>query len=315
MVVAAVQATPASSPPVWVLPGTNFAITSKFLRVTLTTAQATLAAGDLLWINQIIEGIRLRELINDVHSVSLLVRSSVANLSFGMALRDLPTGPTRSLTKLCTIPSAGVWTLIPLPNLPIWPTAGSFALGPGGSGGYTISLTLASGTTFTSPANDTWQNGNFVAALGQSNFAASPVNSTFDVAFVQHEPGAVCNPLIDLPWEENLNNCKRYWSKNYAYAVAVGTASAWQQLGQFSSGTTGRLGVQFPREMAKTPTVTAYGVGGGINQLYIDGFGDMAISSIGATGIGLNSATFSASQVAGANNAPILGNYTASTGW
>ncbi len=295
------------------MPGTNFAITSKFLRVTLTTAQATLAAGDLLWVNQLIEGPGLRELISDLHSISLLVRSSVAGLNFGMTLRDAATA--HSLAKLCTIPSAGAWTLIPLPNLPIWTAGATWALTPG-TVGYQLSIGLAVGSTYLSPANDTWQNGNFVGALGQSNFAASPVNSTFDIAFIQHEPGPVCNPLIDLPWEENFNRCKRYWCKNYAYAVAVGTASAWMNLGQFASGTTGRLGALFPREMAKVPTITAYGVAGAINQLYIDSaVGDVAVSSVNASAVGLNSATFSASQPTTGNLAAILGNYTASTGW
>ena len=56
-----------------------------------------------------------RELAGDVHSVSLLVRSSVAGLKFGLILRDSPT-TTKTLAKLCTIPSSGTWTLIQLPN-------------------------------------------------------------------------------------------------------------------------------------------------------------------------------------------------------
>jgi hypothetical protein len=241
------------------LPGTNFAITSKFLRVTLTTAQATLAAGDLLWLNQIIEGSRLRELISDVHSVSLLVRSSVTNLSFGMALRDQPAGPvTRSLVKLCSIPTANAWTSIPLPNLN-WSPSGIFALGPGNAG-YTISLALASGTTYMSPANDTWQNGNFLGAVGQSNFAASPVNSTFDIAFCQHEPGAVCNPFIDIDLERNLDSCLRYYQKTYQYNVAPGTVTAAGERASWQPTANAQLfaPVSFLKPMAKTPAVTIW---------------------------------------------------------
>ena len=123
------------------VPGTNFAITSKFFRVQLTTAQATLAANDILWFNQYIEGQRLRELISDVHSISiLLVWSSVAGLKFGVALRDGAGIPAWSLTKLCTIPSANTWTLITLPALPLWKAGGTWSVNPGVVG-YQISIT------------------------------------------------------------------------------------------------------------------------------------------------------------------------------
>jgi microcystin-dependent protein len=306
-----VQQTDSSASPV-LLPGTNFAITSKFLRFTLTAQKATLAAGDFVMLNQMIEGIRLRELISDVHSLSLLVRSSVAGLKFGIALRD--KAYAHSLTKLCTIATAGAWTLIQLPNLPIWTPGATWSLAPGVEG-YEFDITLACGTTYASPANDSWQNGNFIGAVGQSNFAASPVNSTFDVAFVQHEPGPNCNPFIDLPWENNLDYCKRYFCKNYAYAQRVGLANAWALLGQLMTPTSGRLNIQFTREMAAPPTVTGYGVAGNINQLYVDSVGDQNCGALSASTAALQGVTFSASIGAPANLFPILGNYTADTGW
>jgi hypothetical protein len=162
-----------------VVPGTNFRISNAFLRVTLTTAQASLAATDYTQIYQNVEGCQWRELSNDVHSISLLVRSSVAGLTFGVALRD--SAPTKTLTKLCTIPSANTWTLITLPNLPVWP-AGNFSSAPGAIG-YTLSIVLAAGSSQMNSANDTWQTIAALGAVGQSSFANSPVNSTFDIAY------------------------------------------------------------------------------------------------------------------------------------
>ena len=98
------------------VPGTNFWITKTILRFQLTTAQASLAAGDTLGLTQSVEGIYNRELIGDVASLSLLVRSSVANLKFAAILRD--GGSTKSLAKLCTLGAANTWTLFQLPNLP-----------------------------------------------------------------------------------------------------------------------------------------------------------------------------------------------------
>ena len=203
------------------LPSTSFAISSHYLRITLTTAQATMAAGDIWALIQSVEGVQLRELIGDVHSISLLVRSSVAGLNFGVSLRD-PVTVTKSLTKLCNIPAANTWTIIALPNIPVFPS-GNFAIGAGAAG-YQLGICLASGTTFTAPANDTWQSGNFVGAIGQGNFAGSPLNSTFDIAMIQHEPGSVCSTFIDKPFTQNLDECQRYYSKSPSYS-ALATAA------------------------------------------------------------------------------------------
>jgi Collagen triple helix repeat (20 copies) len=235
------------------IPGLNFNISRGFLRLTLTAAQASLAASDQLNIFQYIEGARFRELSGDAHSVSLLVRSSVAGLKFGLRLGDSP--PTTNLTKLCTIPNANTWTLISLPNLPVWPS-GNFSTAPGVLS-YLLCIVLAAGATITAPANDTWQAGaNFLGAVGQSNFAASPVNSTFDIAFVQHEPGPLCSTLIDKPFAQNYDECLRYYAKSFAYAV-VPTATFNGAVGGFiANAATAASGTcHWPKRLARTPGV------------------------------------------------------------
>ena len=243
-----------------VVPGTNFVISNNYLNVTLSTAQASLGATDNLNIYQQIEGPLFRELSFDVHSISLLVRSTVSNLKFGINLRDSTT--SRSLTKLCTIPSANTWTLVPLPNLPTWPGAGTFGI-TAGTLAYYLTITLACGSTYVTPANDTWQTGNFFGAIGQDNFAGKAVNSTFDLAFVQHEPGPLCTTPIDCPFTQNYDDCLRYFSKSYDYDVKPGTASQNSYATFFwpynISGTfTAYGGRPFPKPMAKLPAMTAY---------------------------------------------------------
>ena len=254
----------APSSPDIALPGTNFRISRCCFRVTLTTQQVSLAASDFLQLNQAIEGPNWRELSTDVHSVSLLARSSVANLSFGLTLADPPT-PTKSLTKLCALGAANTWTLIQLPNLPVWPS-GNFLATPS-SPGYQIRIVLASGSSVTAPANDTWQTGNFWGAVGQSNFAASPVNSTFDIAFVQHEPGPVCSTFIDKPFSQSLDECLRYYCKSYDYATRPGTATSNGRM-PFIVPSIAGLNIaaganSFPKPMARVPSV--------INTWAIDG--------------------------------------------
>src|SRR4029077_6572320 len=173
-----------------VVPGTNFVITCNFLRITLTAQEASLAASDGLVVQQFVEGPRWRELMGDVHSLQVLIRSSVRGLRFRMWFKD--AGVTRSLTKLSPAGLlANTWTLIPLPNLPTWPSGGSFSSAPGANS-YLLGFSLAAGSSVTAAANDVWQNASVFGAIGQSNFAAQAINSTFDIAFVQHEPGALC---------------------------------------------------------------------------------------------------------------------------
>ena len=298
------------------LPGTSFAISNGYLRLTLTTAQATLAAGDFWRIHQFAEGPQLRELIGDVHSVSLLVRSSVSPLNFSLALSDNPV--TKSLVKLCayTAPS-NTWQVISLPNIPVWPT-GNFAVTPG-SNGYLLYICLACGTTGMSPANDTWQNGNFLGAPGMSNFAASPVNSTFDIAFVQHEPGAVCSTFIDKPFSQNYDECLRYYCKSYDYATKPGTVVSANKCvmscaGPAAPNTVVYGSLRFPKPMAKAPTVNTWSPDTGAGSAIRDAAGsvDRGVSSyadVGTTGfdaIILGSAMTS--------NSVALFHYTADTG-
>ena len=306
------------------VPGTNFAISRSFLRVTLTTAEASLGVGDYLMIRQLVEGPPFRELQYDVHSVSLLVRSSVAGLKFGLFLQD-PATTSKSLLKLCTIPSANTWTLISLPNLPIWP-AGNFTSAPGANG-YVFGICLAAGSTYTASAADTWQNGNFLGAPGQSNFAASPVNSTFDIAFVQHEPGPVCTTFIDKPFSQNYDECLRYFCKSYDYATALGTntglgvISGWNGVPSVA-GTDFRANVMFPKPMAASMgtapvlsgagyyTWTVAGVGNGVRD--VGGAADRGVVTLSGSSTRLSNLTLSANLSANS-----YGNfhYKADTGW
>ena len=293
------------------LPGTNFYITSHFLTMTVTAQQASLAATDILWFNQVIEGPMMREIGGDVHSVSLLVRSSVANLSFGLALRD-PGNPTRSLTKLCTLGAANTWTLITLPNLPIWDSGGGWSFSPG-TEGYQLSITLACGSTYTAPANNTWQNGNFVGAVGQSNFLAQAVNSTFDTAFIQHEPGPVCTTLMDLDFQTNLTRCQRYYANNCNYTTKFPAANMYTLVGVTTSGTTTvRCSTAFPQKMAKVPTLRLADNVGNLGQVYVDTVGISGVASSVVLQSGIQWLTLGA-PVTGTQ--PVLANWEADTGW
>jgi hypothetical protein len=295
-----------------VLPGTNFRLSAKFLSITLNTQESSLAAADVLAIRQVPEGIRFRELCQDVHSVSILIQSSTAPLKFGFFLRD--AGATRSLTKLCTYTGPG-WQLITLPNLPVWPTAGSYSILPGNQG-YDFGLCFACGSTSMSPANDVWQNGNFVGAVGQDNWCANPVNSTIFVGFLQHEPGAQCTTPIDCPFQQNYDDCLRYFTKSYPYTVAtgsVGGSGAFNMM--FAAAGNPYLYVPFKKTMAKTPTVVGYSQTSGAANVVRDvsASADKAITSV----VNTSDAGFGGFVITSPNAAVWQGqfHYSSDTGW
>jgi hypothetical protein len=296
-----------------IVPGTNFLISKKVMRFTLTTTEPSLAAGDTWSVYQTVEGAIARELGNDVHSVSILCQSSVANLKFSLYLQD--PNSTHTLVKLCSLGPANTSTLITLPNLPLWPAAGSFQWAPG-TVCYYLGIVLACGSSLIAPAADTWQNGNFAGAPGMSNFAASPVNSTFDLQFVQHEPGPQCTTLIDKPFSQNYDECLRYYCKSLYYGELPGTGDLSGTVTFNAIATTGRAdgNAPFPKPMAATPTVTLYDPSNGTaNQVYNLSAGG---SYAGAAAAYMNNRSFLRITAAGIpNNVTIGAHYASDTGW
>jgi hypothetical protein len=291
------------------VPGTSFAITRAYMRMIVGTVKSSLAAGDVFGIGTQIEGPMWRELQNDVHSLSLLLRSTV-NCKLGVSLRDAGT-TTNSLTKLVTL-VANTDTLVQLPNLPVWP-AGNFTNAPG-SASYQLAIMLACGSTYMSPANDTWQSGVFLGAVGQDNFLANPVNSEVDVFFVQHEPGAVCTTPMDCPFTQNYADCLRYYGKSYDYGVKAGTnVGGAGPVFTVPTAVTYAVGnAPFPKHMAKAPAVSVYANDGTLNAASVFGGSTVSVSTVYSDSRRIFQLLLAAGQSLGAG---IVFNYTADTGW
>jgi hypothetical protein len=264
----------------FVVPGTNFVISRALLRITLTAQQASLAATDGLQITNVIEGPMLRELIGDVTSLQLLVRCS-SPIKFGVSLSD--SANAYSLVKLATISSANAFTLIQFPNLPLWTGSGTFPLTPGNVG-YNLRICLCTGTTNMAAANDIWAAGNLYGAVGQDSFNTFPVNTTFDLIFVQHQSGPLCETMIDCPFVDNYDACLRYYAKSYPYSTAIGTASAVGHVPFFVIQTgvaSARAYVPFCKKMAQVPNVTIYNpLTGAINSVQDNNSVNWTVSSV-----------------------------------
>jgi len=297
------------------VPGTSTpVVTRSYLEINVSTAQATLGATDYCVFNQVIEGPSARALIGDVTSLSILANSNVLNAKFSLAIRD----STNKVSYVVPVTLTGnVWQLITFPNIPVFSSANSasYSLLPGAIG-YQVSIVLGAGSTYTTPAVNSWQNGNFIAAPGQ-NFLAT--TGSLLIAFIQHEPGSYCTSLIDCPFQENLLNCQRYFAKSNGYNRATPTSSDWQNIGQFlgqpSAQTVCRLSIAFPVDMAKVPTMTLYDNTTNAGTLYVDGVGGaLAATPALVTTSHCGQASLTTGVTYGAN-AAVLGQWRADTGW
>jgi hypothetical protein len=311
-----VRATP-SVPSIGFIPGTNYCIANAMMRFIVNTPKATLAAGDTTGIYQFIEGPLLRELIGDVHSVSLLVRSSISPVHFCLWIRTAAT-PFYSLCKLCTYNVAANSTqIIQLPNLPNFSASGTWPLTPGNAG-YMLGITLASGSTYIPPANDSWQSGNYMGAVGMDNFMANVANSSFDVFMVQHEPGPVTQ-FMDLPFSGpngNLEACQRCYQKSYLYTTKPGTIGNPGMLCFIPAGAVNpAMPIAFKKTMAKVPTITGYSQVTGTANTIRDGTNAADRAVTGAYGVTDNG--FNGFAVTGGVSTVWQAqfDYTADTGW
>jgi hypothetical protein len=169
------------------------------------------------------------------------------------------------------------------------------------------------GAQWMPPANDVWVAGNFYGAIGQDNFFALPVGTTLDLGFVQHEPGPVCTPLIEIPWDKNLRACQRFYAKSVGYSQGIASGQ-WRWIGIWAGTTYCRYDIRFPVEMFKTPTATLFNSGNNPNTVYIDSVnGTTPISGVNANASGINSSNCTSQT--GTAPASILGMWTADCGW
>jgi hypothetical protein len=295
------------------VPGTSFAISANYLNLAVSTTQATLAASEAVWVQQSIEGPFLRELINDVHSLSILAYCTSA-ISFAVSLTSA-TGAYSYLPSLLNLP-ANAWTLFTIPNIPVWAAGGTWLVAPGNIG-YSIRICLGAGSTLQAPSTGSWIAGNYLAPAGCTNLL-SLSGAVFRLAFIQHEPGPQATTLIDCPFSGpngNLQACQRYYQKSNIYTDQPGKVTSIPVVCTVAAAQNPLQQHWFKQTMAKIPTVTLYNYStGAVNSIRDMGASvDRAVSSVGQisdSGFGvINLTTQNAAATWYAYN------YTADTGW
>ena len=221
--------------------------------VQVTTAQASLAAGDYTCIGTVIEGYRMARLgWGTPYAQPITVGFSSCHHRPGTySVRFNNIGGSRSYTATYTQNSADTWEwkTITIPG----DTTGTWDKTNGT--GTNLSFVMACGSTYTSPANGVWTAGNFLAGPGQINGVAA-TSDVFRITNVVVLPGTEAPPeakapLIMRPYDQELLTCRRYFWRFNALTSNNSFCNAMAFNGTIALGN-----LRFPVLMRAPPTFT-----------------------------------------------------------
>lgn len=269
------------------------------LRITCTTADASVGATDLVAINHFIEGFRVARLgfgasgARDV-TIGMWVRSSITG-TFAISIRNATVA--RSYVSTFTIAVADTWEFktftIAGDTSGTWEATSSL--------GFSVGIALMAGSNFQGTAG-AWSGSNIVATSAQTNFAAD-VSRTFDItgfAVLASEDLTGMSaadlqeiwPLLMRPRDYELPLCQRYWEKSYDRTVVPGTATTNGGAEQFSANGTAHIQpIRFKVAKRIAPTMTFYNPNSGATGSWRDSTGgaDITVASqnVGQAGCGV----------------------------
>tara|TARA_R100000655_G_scaffold82417_1_gene121956 strand:+ start:790 stop:1878 length:1089 start_codon:yes stop_codon:yes gene_type:complete len=225
------------------------------LKMDCTTADGSLAAGDLIQVVQYIEGQNVQYLKYGTSSAQSLILSfwvrSNKTGTYIAELRNTDNTRTRSLSY--TISSADTWEKKTITF------GGDTNSGPNNDNGEGLRLTfwLAAGSTYSSGTLATdWESTTQAnRAVGQVNLADSTSNEWY-VTGVQLEAGTSASDFEFLPTDVNLQRCQRYCFVKSNGAGALGIAT-------YYTSSSMRASISFPTTMRAAPTLNVTEVSNG----------------------------------------------------
>jgi hypothetical protein len=193
------------------------------LKVLCTTADASPAAGDDLWIGQRFEGQNLQQICKGTSSAKQLTLSFwVKSNKTGTYIVELVDQDSafRTVSKSYTVDVSGTWEY----KTVTFPADTTGAFDNDNALSMYVQWWLGAGTNYTSGTLQTTWAGLTQAnrAVGQTNLAAN-TNNYWQMTGVQLEVGPAPTPFEFRPYPVELAMCQRYYEKSYNIETAVGT--------------------------------------------------------------------------------------------
>ena len=244
--------------------GQGFATSFK---LDCTTADASLGSGDIIQLQQRIEGQNLQYLLKGTSSAKSLTLSfwtkSNKTGTYIAEFRDRTNN--RTISQTYTISSADTWEKKTLTYA--GDTTG--ALANTNANILQLNLWLAAGSNYSSGTLATSWGTRTDAnrAVGQVNLADSTSNEWY-ITGVQLEAGTAASDFEFLPTDVNLMRCQRYFEKSYQMADAPGTSGSGGSYGLQFGGATANIDATIIMSTRKraTPTLTVYDLAGTSNK-------------------------------------------------
>lgn len=215
------------------------------LRVAVTTADAAIAAGDQVIIQQRIEGYNVRDLIGRTFTISFWVRSSKTGIHC-VCLRN--SGFDRSYVAEYTVNSANTWEFKSVTVSGGLIIAGTWNWTNGI--GFGLAWSLATGSTYQTTAG-AWQTNNFLGTANQVN-CLDTIGNIFSITGVQLEFGSVATPFEHRLYGMELTLCQRYYEAIPGNPDLMGYVTS-------ASTCTALLPNTVPKRMAPVPSLLTNG--------------------------------------------------------
>jgi hypothetical protein len=212
------------------------------IRATVTTADASVAAGDIVWLSQLVEGLRAADLrFGSASAKTITIQFGVRAPAGTYSVVVANTTTTRDYVAEYTI-AAGEANTDVVKNVTIpGDTAGTWAAD--NTAGLVIRWGLMAGTTWQQAAG-AWGTTNAIGSPNQFNFMGT-VGNIFDLFDVGLYEGPVA-PAFQVPdYAPELALCKRYWQRISAVVETPALYQSWA----------------LPVEMRIAPTITGGNAG------------------------------------------------------
>lgn len=173
------------------------------LQVSVTTADAAIAAGDFYFIEHIMEGFLWTILAQREFTIRFWVMSPVVGRHY---VAFVNIDGTKSYLAPYDIAVANTWEEKSI-TVPASPSAGTWNYESGT--GLRMRFVLAAGTTFHGTAG-AWTDGNLMSASDQVNAMATAAN-VFRICGLTARPGPYCPPYMQRSFAVEELLCRRYF--------------------------------------------------------------------------------------------------------
>jgi hypothetical protein len=249
------------------------------IRTTVTTANATVAAGNYAYGETRFEGFRVADLLFGTGTAKTVTLQFGLRGTAGLVLSAIivngnPQNRSRTFEYTCTGSDQIVSLQIPGDVTGTWAKDNTFAM--------TVRWGLSAGSNF-QQAPGSWGTVNALGTATQSNFMATNGNffELFDVGLYE---GTVA-PAFKVPdFASELTLCQRYWFSTYDIGTSPGTVTTNGAITVAAPGTVASrpmMNCQFPVPMRSAPSATFYSTStGSSGKLYNENAAADVVSNV-----------------------------------